>query len=180
MEDDQDSQGVGAGRFLQLAFIAVAAFGLLRLFVFEAIVIASGSMEPTLHVGTHAFLDKVTYRFRSARRGDIVSFRAPVSPREEMVKRIVAVGGDTVELREKVVILNGSPLTEHHVRHARAGERLLGDTMAPVTVPPGCLFVLGDNRDESNDSSVWKDLGTGAPAPFVKVSEVRGIVRGFF
>jgi len=84
-------------RFLFLFAIAAAVAGVLRYFVFEGIYIASASMEPTLGVGSHLFLDKTTYIFRAPRRGDIIVFSAPVPPHKEMVKRVVAVAGDSVE-----------------------------------------------------------------------------------
>lgn len=166
-------------RLLYLAGVGAVLAGALRLWVVEGIYIASPSMAPTLRVGAHLFLDKWTYRFREPRRGDIVAFSAPVPPHEEMVKRIVALPGDTVELRAKKLHVNGAAVEEPYVRHARAGERLQGDDLGPLEVPPRHYFVLGDNRDESNDSSVWKDEG-GEPSPFVPRSRVRGIVRGVY
>ncbi|MCX5789244.1 MAG: signal peptidase I [Elusimicrobia bacterium] len=174
-----ESEGVSLWRFLQLAVLAVCVFGALHLFVFESIVIPTASMEPKLPVGTHCFLDKVTYRLRAPARGDIIVFKAPAGAPEELVKRVIAVPGDTVELRDKKVVLNGVEQRERYVRHSRAEEKLVGDNLGPLEVPKGCYFVLGDNRDESNDSSVWKD-SSGAPAPCVPADNVRGIVRGFF
>lgn len=167
-------------RFLELLLVALCGFAALRGFVFETISIATASMEPTLPVGTHAVLDKVTYRFRPPRRGEIVIFRAPVPPHEEMGKRVIGLPGETVELRAKRLFIDGNPVAEPYVEHRRAAERLVGDDFGPELVPPGRLFVLGDNRDESHDSSVWKDPATGEALPFVPLSEVRGVVRGFF
>lgn len=179
MTEDED-KGVSLGRFLQLAVFAVGLFAFLHWFVFESIVIASGSMEPTLKVGTHAFLDKVTLRLRAPRRGEIIAFKPPAGAQGEYVKRVIAVAGDTIELKEKMVILNGAELTEHYAKHTRAGERLVGDDIGPFTVRKDCYFVLGDNRDESNDSSVWKDPATGAPGACLPGRDVRGLIRGFF
>jgi signal peptidase I len=131
-------------------------------------------MAPTLTKGQHLFLDKVTFRFRSPGRGEIVAFRSPVGEDHESVKRVIAVAGDTVELRSKKVHLNGEPLDEPYAWYERAGEALKGDTMPPARVPEGGLFVLGDNRDNSNDSASWTDPATGVPPLFLRVSEVTG------
>lgn len=147
--------------------------------MFESIYIPTASMEPTLRVGTHCFLDKVTYRLREPRRGEIVVFRSPVDPKEELAKRLIALPGDTVELRDKRVLLGGVEQAEPYVRYTRAGERLQGDNVPSRTLRAGCYFVLGDNRDESNDSSIWKDKD-GDPAPCLLRRHIRGIVRGFF
>ena len=167
-------------RILKLLVIAGAAAALLRAFVVEGIYIASASMEPALPVGAHVFLDKVTLRLREPRRGEIVVFRSPVEPDVDLVKRVIAVGGETVELRAKAVFIDGAALPEPYAAHRRAEERLEGDDLGPLAVSARTLFVLGDNRDESNDSSVWKDPKTGEPVRFVPLASVRGLVRGFY
>lgn len=166
-------------RLLFLTAIAAVCAAGLRAFAFEGIFVATGSMEPTLKVGTHLVLDKLTLRFRDPRRGDIVVFVAPVPPHEEMLKRVIAVGGDRVEMRAKKVILNGAELDEPFVQHTRGAETLRGDSFETETVPDGWFFLLGDNRDESNDASVWRDED-GDPIRFVARSRVRGLVRGFY
>ncbi|MBI4346898.1 MAG: signal peptidase I [Elusimicrobia bacterium] len=173
-----EDQGVSLGRFLQLVLIGVGLFGVWHLLIAESIVIASASMEPTLKVGTYALLDKVTFLFRSPRRGEIVVFTSPVGT-EEFTKRIIAVPGDTIELRNKKVVLNGAEQSEPYARFSRPEERLVGDNLPEWKVPRNCYFVLGDNRDESNDSSVWKDASK-SPAPCLPAKNVRGLVRGFF
>ena len=107
--------------------------------------------------------------------GDVLSFRSPVSE-HDLLKRVVALPGETIEMREKAVFINGKELNEPYVVHNRAGEKLEGDNMAPEVVPPRGFFVLGDNRDESNDSSVWKD-SSGKPLRFLRLSLIQGIVR---
>lgn len=162
-------------RFLKLFAIAVAVVLPLRSWVAEPIYVASPSMEPTLKTGTLLILDKLTLRSRPPRRGEVLSFRSPVED-ISMVKRVIALPGETVEMREKVVFINGKQLEEPYVFHSRAGERLEGDTLAPLVVPPKSFFVLGDNRDESSDSSVWKDP-EGKPLRFLRLSLVQGLVR---
>lgn len=165
---------MGLARLLYLVGIAVGITLFMRSCVVEPISIASASMEPTLLTGVSVFTDKMTLRFRSLRRGDIIVFRPPAgeSP-HELVKRVIALPGETVELKEKKVFINGEALREGYARHKRRDERLKGDNLGPLTVPRKRLFVLGDNRDESRDSASWED-------PFLPVENVRGLVRGAF
>lgn len=167
------------GRLLFLFLTAAAVVLPVRLWVVEPISIASPSMEPTLPVGRHLFADKLTLRLRRPRRGDIVVFRPPTGQDGEFVKRVIAVGGETVELRDKKVFVGGAPLDEPYVQHTRAGERLAGDSLGPLAVPGGSLFVLGDNRDESEDSTVWRN-GAGERVPFLPEDAVVGLVRGIY
>jgi len=163
-----------------IVIITVAAVMGLREWVVAPIYIASDSMAPTLKVGHHLVLDRMTYRFRQPRRGEIVAFHSPVGEEHESVKRVIAVGGDTIELKAKKVWLNGESSYESYAYYARPDESLAGDTLAPLTVPQGYLFVLGDNRDNSNDSASWKNPGTGEPMPFLPLSVVTGKVRGVY
>jgi len=147
---------------------------LVRAYVIEAVSVATGSMEPTLIVGTHYLVNRLAYRFHAPQRGDIILFTSPVDGDTGLIKRVVAVPGDTIELREKRVILNGASLEEPYVIHKRANQRLVGDTLGPLTVPNGHVFVLGDDRDESFDSSVWKDGKTGRPIYFLPFEAIKG------
>lgn len=143
-------------RFLFLLTLAVAGGWIVRSFLFEAVSVASGSMQPSLPVGNHYLVNKMVYRFHPPQRGDIIVFKNPTNESKGLIKRVIAIGGDQVEIRAKDVFLNGSALPEPYAMHKRASERLVGDNLGPLTVPPGHVFVLGDNRDESEDSSVWK------------------------
>lgn len=164
-------------RFLFLLMWGLLGAYVLRSYAFEGIYIASASMEPTLPVGTHVFVNRLIYRFRAPQRGDIVSFPSPVDAKE-LVKRIIAVGGDDVRIEQKKVIINGRPLEEPYVHFKRALERLEGDNMDLGRVPAGHVVVMGDNRDESNDSRDWKDPVTGARKPFLAVSTIEGKLMG--
>lgn len=163
------------GRFLKLVAIALAVVLPVRTWVAEPIYVASPSMEPALKTGTLLMLDKLTLLVREPRRGDILSFRSPVND-HDLVKRVVGLPGDTVEMREKIVFINGIELDEPYAVHSRSGERLMGDNMAPLVVPAKGFFVLGDNRDESNDSASWKD-SEGNPVRFLRLRLIQGIVR---
>jgi len=167
-------------RLLYLVGIAVAITMLLRSFIFEGIYIPTASMEPTLPVGIHLVLDKITYDLRVPVRGEVIAFVSPVPPTKDMVKRVIAIEGDTVEIRNKKVLLNGKELEEPYVQYTRPTERLMGDNLGPLQVPQDHVFVLGDNRDESDDSSVWKDPSTGERVYFVPLSSIRGLVRGAY
>ena len=85
-----------------------------------------------------------------------------------------------IEIKKKVVYLNGKILDEPYKRHTREEEVLRGDTIGPFEIPKRNYFVLGDNRDESNDSSIWKDPETKDPDPFLARYRIRGILRGFY
>jgi signal peptidase I len=161
-------------RLLTLIAIGVFLAVLLRVYVVEGIYVASASMEPTLATGTNFFLDKLTFRFRAPERNDIIVFPSPVKQEHDLVKRVIALGGDTIEIRDKVVILNGAPLKEDYVKHTRSAELLQGDNIPPMTVPDGMLFVMGDNRDESGDSRDWTDPKSGEHSYFISVKDVIG------
>lgn len=165
----------GLGRLAFLVLVALAVVLPLRAWVAEPITIASPSMEPTLKVATLMILDKWTLSGRVPRRGDIVSFRSPVGA-EDLVKRVIAVPGETVELRAKKVFVDGRELSEPYAVHSRPDERLEGDDLAALVVPDRSYFVLGDNRDESKDSSVWKS-SSGERVYFVRKEALQGLVR---
>jgi signal peptidase I len=170
---------VSLTRLLFLALIAAGIVFPVRAWVVEPIFIPTASMEPTLPVGRHLFCDKLTLRRRKIERGDIVVFKPPTGEEEEMVKRVIGLPGETVELKEKAVYIDGKALSEDYIQHKRADEKLEGDTLGPVVVPENSYFVLGDNRDESNDSTMWKDKD-GNHLYFVAGADVRGFVRGIY
>jgi signal peptidase I len=161
-------------RLLLLVLVAVGGAWLVRTFLFEGVYVASGSMEPTLSVGTHYFVNKMAYRFHPPLRGDIIVFKSPVDAQKGLIKRVIALPGDRVELRSKQVYLNGQALTEPYTIYKRASERLVGDNIQEMTVPPDRFFVLGDNRDESEDSSDWKDPQTHEPVRFIEAGRIDG------
>jgi len=163
-----------------IVLLTIAAVLAVRRWVAVPIYIASDSMAPTLVKGHHLVLDRMTYRFRPPRRGEIISFLSPAGEEHESVKRVIATGGDTVELKAKRVYLNGESQYESYAYYARPGEALSGDTLGPLTVPPEHLFVLGDNRDNSNDSASWKNPKTGEPLYFLPLSALTGKVRGAY
>jgi signal peptidase I len=138
----------------------------IRIFVGEASVVPTASMEGTILVGDHLFMDKLLYgpeiplvhwrlpMLKTIRRGDIVVFRYPKNPSETYLKRVAAVGGDRLEIRDGILYVNSLPVREPYAVH-RVPLHSAQESWGPTVVPPGNLFVMGDNRDNSSDSRDW-------------------------
>lgn len=135
---------------LLAALLALA----IRFFVVEPFRVDGPSMEPSLYTGERLLVDKVSYRLHPPQRGDIVVFANPTDPREDYIKRVVAVPGDQVELRLGKLYVNGQPISEGHVYQDGVS------TYGPQLVPPGHVFVLGDNRPNSRDSRFFGPVPT--------------------
>ena len=135
--------------FLPFILALVFAF-FIRAYVGEARSIPSGSMEPTLKIKDMFFVEKLSYRFGEMQRGDIIVFWPPEKLRSDYpyVKRLIALAGETVEIRDGQVLVDGAALDEPYA------EPWQGD-FGPLTVPQGYMFVLGDNRPFSADSRDW-------------------------
>ena len=132
-------------------FIAViVALLLVRSFVAEPVRVRSDSMSPTLPPGAVLLIDKLTFAAREPRRGDIV---VAVDPRSgaSIVKRVVAVGGDSVGIEDGLLVVNGATVVEKYIDN----ENMDGFYFGPDVVPPGHVFLLGDNRDTSEDSRAF-------------------------
>jgi signal peptidase I len=141
--------------------IAIVLALIIRMFVVEAFKIPSGSMIPTLLVGDHLLVNKFIYKFIEPQRGDVIVFKYPDDPSRNFIKRIVGVGGDTIEIRDKVVYVNGTPQEMPFIQHispeilpARYSPR---DNFGPITVASNAYFMMGDNRDSSLDSRFWEN-----------------------
>lgn len=150
------TQGRGiVGSFLRLLFMIALVLGLswaLRTFVFQTYEIPSGSMEETIQTGDMVFSEKVSYYFRDPEPGDIVTFDDPEIPGRVLIKRCIAVGGQTVDLVNGQVTVDGVPLSEPYT-NGLPSEPLSGSKITfPYTVPEGYLWVMGDNRTNSQDS----------------------------
>ncbi|NLU49036.1 MAG: signal peptidase I [Syntrophomonadaceae bacterium] len=134
--------------------IVVMAFILaiiLRTFLGEGRVIPSGSMLPTIHIKDKVWVDKIIYRFKDPARGDIVVFTPPeeLGQKGPFIKRVIGLPGETVEVRDGKVFINGVPLQEPYIAEPPMYE------YGPVKVPKGAFFVMGDNRNYSLDSHMW-------------------------
>mgnify|MGYP001565076554 FL=1 len=167
-------------RTLIIILLTLTAVLAVRKYAYEPMYIASESMAPTLYLGQRLILDKLIFKFRSPVQGEIIVFRSPVGEEHESVKRVIAVPGDTVEIRSKEVRVNGARIIEPYAQHTRPNEVLDGDNLGPLTVPAGGLFVLGDNRDNSGDSATWKDASPGGKIYFLQLSAVTGKARGIY
>jgi len=160
-----------AREWLEALAVAVLLALFIRTFVVQAFKIPSGSMIPTLLVGDHILVSKFTYGVRipvldtwvlgprAPRRGDIIVFKYPYDESRDFIKRVVGLPGEVVEIRDKQVYINGKPLQEVYPLYRdpveRASGHSSGEVYGPVAVPEGKLFVLGDNRDQSQDSRFW-------------------------
>lgn len=118
-------------------------------FVMQAFFIPSESMRPTLEIRDRILVNKLIYRFRDPKRQEIIVFRYPVQPKRKFIKRVIGVGGDNVEIIKGQVLINGKPLEEDYI--LSKGYSNYG----PVIVPKDNYFVLGDNRNNSEDSRFW-------------------------
>ena len=121
-------------------------------FIVQAFFIPSGSMEPTLQIDDRILVSKFSYRIGAIQRGDVIVFHYPLNPGKDFVKRVVALPGETVELREGVVLINGAPIRELYPTALAGGDRACTSNYGPQKIPDGQLFVLGDNRCNSEDS----------------------------
>lgn len=148
-----------------LIVMALAVLSI-RIFIGEASVVPTGSMERTILVGDHLFVNKMLYGpeipllgwrlpvLKTVHRGDIIVFRYPRDPEETFLKRVAAVGGDHVEIHDGIVYVNSRPRKEPYAVY-RGPRNSPEEQMAQIVVPQGHLFVMGDNRDNSSDSRDW-------------------------
>lgn len=158
---------------IEAIIIAVLLALFIRTFVVQAFKIPSGSMMDTLLVGDHILVSKFTYGvklpftdgytmipFKEPVKGDIVVFKYPEDPDKDFIKRVVAVGGDTVEIKDKKLYVNDvlqdkEPYAVYKDPSVIPGTFTTRDNMPLTKVPENSLFVMGDNRDNSHDSRFW-------------------------
>ena len=156
--------------------IAILLALVIRTFVVQAFTIPSGSMLDTLLVGDYILVNKFIYGaeipyaslhlpgIRRPNRGDIIVFKYPQDEKRDFIKRVVAIPGDTVQVRDNRVLLNGQMLDEPYVRPgsvpAASSNHCSGPyACEPLVVPPDSYFLMGDNRDNSQDSRVLSAVG---------------------
>lgn len=183
---DQSGRKSIVREYAEAIIVAMLLAFAIRVFVVQAFKIPSGSMIPTLLIGDHILVSKLSYglqwpadcklqwsfppvncytsetvvTFGKPQRNDIIVFRFPEDEEKDFIKRIVGLPGDTVQLRNKVVLVNGQPLDDKAFTQRIDPGVIDGtinprDNFGPVTVPEGSYFVMGDNRDQSLDSRFW-------------------------
>ncbi|OCL27057.1 signal peptidase I [Orenia metallireducens] len=135
--------------YLQSIIVALLISFFIITFVVQAFYIPSGSMLPTLKPGDRIFANKFIYRFREPKRQEIIVFKWPVNPKRRFIKRLIGLPGDEVKIVEGQVYINDKPLEEDYTL-----ERSYTD-FPEVKVPKGHYFMLGDNRNNSEDSRFW-------------------------
>jgi signal peptidase I len=180
-----------AREYFESLVIAVVLALFIRTFVVQAFKIPTGSMEPNLLIGDHLLVNKFVFGpllsglertilpMKDIARRDVIVFKYPEEPERDFIKRVIGLPGDQIEVRRKRVLVNGQPLDEPYVYYMDAPPPLPlemaaddpqgagGDpreSYGPVTVPPNHFFVMGDNRDNSQDSRYWGFL----PRHYVK------------
>ena len=169
--------------YFESIVIAVILALFVRTWVVQAFKIPTGSMENNLLIGDHLLVNKFVFGptiggleddvlpVRDIRRGDVVVFKYPDEPERDFIKRVIGLPGETLELRNKKVYINGQPLEEDYVHFldpVAQGQEVTSidvrERYGPVRVPEHQYFVMGDNRDNSQDSRYWGFL----PANYVK------------
>ncbi|MCK8825641.1 signal peptidase I [Fuchsiella alkaliacetigena] len=135
--------------YIEAVGIAVVLAFLIITFVVQAFYIPSGSMEPTLEPGDRIFVNKFIYRFRDPERFDIMVFDYPVDPSMRFIKRVIGLPGEEVKIEGGKVHIDGEPIEEDYTLQDSYSD------YSPVEVPADHYFVLGDNRNNSEDSRYW-------------------------
>jgi signal peptidase I len=172
--------------YFESIVIAVILALFIRTFVVQAFKIPTGSMENNLLIGDHLLVNKFIFGPTASRleravlpladvkRLDVIVFKFPEEPDRDFIKRVIGLPGETVELRQKKMYVNGTPLDEPYVHFLQPPSTATGlheitsfdlrERYGPVTVPPNQYFVMGDNRDNSQDSRYWGFL----PRDYIK------------
>jgi len=139
--------------------VAVVLALIIRTFLVQAYKIPTGSMRPTFLENDRILVDKITYRFKDSKTGDIIVFEYPQDPKKDFVKRLIAKGGETVQIKDGHVFLNGARLDEPpgvvKNYYYNREDWDFGQEGQIITVPEDHLFVLGDNSAHSSDSRNW-------------------------
>jgi len=163
--------------YFESIVIAVILALFVRTFVLQAFKIPTGSMENNLLIGDHLLVNKFVdaptassveralLPIGEIRRGDVLVFKYPVEPDRDFIKRVIGLPGETLQLKDKKIFINGKPLDEpyvHFLEPPRGSSELsevtssdVRENYGPVTVPPNQYFMMGDNRDNSADSRYW-------------------------
>lgn len=152
--------------YIEAILVAVVIAVILRMFVVQAYRVSSGSMENSLLEGDFVFVNKFCYRFAEPQINDVIVFEFPMNTTKDYIKRIVALPGQTVEIRNKQLFVDSQLVSDmggvfHSDPQILPEVYSQRDVFGPLTVPANQYFVLGDNRDDSQDSRFWGCLDRG-------------------
>ena len=162
--------------YFESIVIAVILALFVRTWVVQAFKIPTGSMEQNLLIGDHLLVNKFVYAPAATaaermllpvgefQRGDVLVFKYPEDPERDFIKRLIGLPGETIELRQSRVFINGEPIAEPYLDAMRQGGHMPPDirgTFGPQVVPEGHLFMMGDNRGDSQDSRYWSYKSEG-------------------
>ncbi len=175
--------------YTEAILIALLLALLIRTFIVQAFKIPSGSMETTLLIGDHILVSKFPYGThipneipflniklfddivfftKVPERGDIIVFKYPKDETRDFIKRVIGLPGDLLEVRRQKVFINGKPYEDTHARHTESPSDsafVPRDDFGPILIPEGHVFVMGDNRENSQDSRYWG---------YLNVKKIRG------
>ena len=188
-EENQVQKKSLTREYIEAIFIALLLALLIRTFIVQAFKIPSGSMENTLLIGDHILVSKFSYGthipneipfintklfddivlFSSVpERGDIIVFKFPKDETRDFIKRVIALPGDLLEVRRQKVFINNKPYEDTRARHTESpsdSPLVPRDDFGPILIPEGHVFVMGDNRENSQDSRYWG---------YLNVKKIRG------
>ena len=137
--------------WIETIAVAVLLAFLINHFLLVNVYVPTGSMENTIMAGDRNLALRISYWFSDPQRGDVVVFEAPDDPDTLYVKRVIGVGGDTVEVKDGDVLVNGQVQDEPYIKEITEGD------FGPYHVPEGCYFMMGDNRNDSLDARFWEN-----------------------
>jgi len=146
---------------LKILLIALAIVIPVRMLLFQPFVVKGNSMEPNYHSADYLIIDEVSFKMRSPQRGEVIVFNYPKDPSQRYIKRIIALPGETIEIRNGEVFIsinNGSEVKVDeslYITDKIRGEWKTGSSYGPVTLGENDYFVMGDNRNYSSDSRKW-------------------------
>lgn len=148
-DEEPKKPGKSAVReWAETLIVALLVALVIRSFVVQVYLVEGPSMEPTLHTFERVFVNKLVYRFRAPEPGEIIVLQDPARPQRELIKRVIAVAGETIEIKQGIVYVDGKALKEPFTNTAIKSNT----NMDPLPVPEGHVFVMGDNRGMSFDS----------------------------
>jgi len=175
--------------YAEAIFIALLLALFIRTFIIQAFKIPSGSMQNTLLIGDHILVSKFTYGIhipnvipflniklfddivlfqKTPKREDIIVFKYPKNENRDFIKRVIGIPGDLLEVQQQKVFINEKLINEKYARHTDISQKtrlVPRDDFGPIVVPPGHLFMMGDNRENSQDSRFWG---------FLKINKIKG------